>query len=93
MTESPHYGDPQPSRLDRIEATLARIAESQERTQQQINSNARAIEANSRSITELRVGIEVLGELLRTVFSELMDRLEAIEGRLDSEGDNGGVGG
>src|SRR5512147_2525081 len=46
-------------RIDRIEAILERIAEQQEQTQHQVNSNARSIEATSNAIAELRQAQEV----------------------------------
>jgi hypothetical protein len=76
-------------RQQKHDETLARVEKITESNARSIAANTSAISGNARSITELRVGIEVLGELLRTVFSELMDRLEAIESRLDGNGGNG----
>ncbi len=41
-------------RLDRIESLLEQLTKAQVKAQQQITSNARAIEANSNAIAELR---------------------------------------
>ena len=103
MTDTPgNYGGDQPSRLDRIEATLARIAESQERTQAIAESNARSIQAweakfetQDRDIDRLALvsgdvenGTRTLAIAVRDIFSLIIDRLEAVEARLPSDGEN-----
>lgn len=65
-------------RLDRIEAVLERLAAQQAATQAQIESNARAIEANSNEIAEgfaqmrrdLQANIE---EVTTTIVSTIQD--------------------
>uniref|UniRef100_A0A832H3M7 Uncharacterized protein n=1 Tax=Oscillatoriales cyanobacterium SpSt-402 TaxID=2282168 RepID=A0A832H3M7_9CYAN len=63
-------------RLDRIEAILERIAEKQEETQQQINSNARAIEANSNAIVELRLSLREEVESMVGMIAYLAEQAE-----------------
>ncbi|HEY9878157.1 MAG TPA: hypothetical protein V6D29_06855 [Leptolyngbyaceae cyanobacterium] len=57
-------------RLDRIEAILAQVAESQQRTQQITESNARAIEANSNAITQMREELQQADERSRQRLEE-----------------------
>lgn len=57
-------------RLDRIEAILAQVAESQQRTQQQVESNARAIEANSNAISQMREELQQADERSRQRLEE-----------------------
>ena len=59
-------------RLDRVEALLAQMAEQQVRTQQVIDSNSRAIEANSVAIAETRAIAQANSEAV----SALLQRMD-----------------
>jgi septal ring factor EnvC (AmiA/AmiB activator) len=65
----------EPSRLDRIEQILERLAVRSEATDQQIASNARAIEANSNAIAETRQTLAELGERLNDSIQDLTGML------------------
>jgi ABC-type transporter Mla subunit MlaD len=65
----------EPSRLDRIEQILERLAARAEATDQQIASNARAIEANSSAIAQTRQTLAELGERLNDSVQDLTQML------------------
>jgi NTP pyrophosphatase (non-canonical NTP hydrolase) len=60
------------SRLDRVERILESIAQRQESTQQQIDSNARAIAANSAGMTELRQQQQQLHQSLNEQIADVV---------------------
>jgi DNA anti-recombination protein RmuC len=88
MTEAiGNYGGDSSSRLDRIEAILASVAESQaltqalqQHTQQQVDSNARAIAAWESRIEE---GIAETEEIATQTRQDLSERIDTQSDRLE----------
>lgn len=82
----------EPSRLDRIESILEQVVLSQRETQSQIaetrnlvDSNARAIEANSAAISELKVTQERVFGQIDGLARETLEEIVRIRGEADED--------
>ncbi len=70
---------PQEDRLDRVERILAEVAERQANTEKLVESNARAILANTEAHNELRSELQEFISIVREYVEVTNPRLNALE--------------